>query len=494
MRIARESEDLPSVGGPPARCVRDREGRSRAIGQWIHDDPPPEPAGSEAAVIEPVEEPTVIDAAIQPVPPSNWPVPPPPRHRSTAASPRRPTRTIAVAAMLATLLAGCSSTAPAASPSTSPAASSGVASATLDANGCITDYQPGVDYFPVKSEVTHATNFSISYHDSYQVLTVPQPTEGAAPESYVLVRCGAPTPELTGDLAGAQVLTTPVTSLYSGSTTHLPFLVELDRLDALTGVGTKGFVSEKQVQDRVAEPDVVEFSPSGAVNAEAVISGKPQVLITAGTDDPAYAVIQAAGIPVLANADWLENDPLGRAEYIKYFAALTGTEEQAGQAFATVEQDYQRLVATAQVPDPVPVVPGQPFQGTWYIPGGESYTTRLIEDAGGTTAWADDTTSGSIATDLETVLAKAGGAPVWLASTTWTTKAVALAEEPRLAEFAAFQSGNVWNAAKDVTADGGNNFYELGVARPDLVLGDLVAILHPDRGQNHDFSFYLRLS
>ena len=92
------------------------------------------------------------------------------------------------------------------------------------------------------------------------------------------------------------------------------------------------------------------------------------------------------------------------------------------------------------------------------------------------------------------MLAKAGTAPVALASTTWTTQAQALADEPRLAEFTAYQSGNAWNAAKDVTADGGNNFYELGVARPDLVLGDLVAILHPELAPNHDFAFYLQLS
>ncbi|HEY5878179.1 MAG TPA: ABC transporter substrate-binding protein [Nakamurella sp.] len=407
-----------------------------------------------------------------------------------------PTRRLAVGGLLSlALLSACGSgTSGSPASSASSTASTPGAPGALDAAGCITDYQPGVDYFPVKSEITHATNFSLRYHDSYQVLTVPQPTEGAAPESYVLVKCGAPTPELTGDLAGAQLVTTPVGSLYSASTTHLPFLVELDALDALTGVGTKGFISEKQAQDRVAEPDVIEFSATGTIDAEAVIAGRPDVLVTAGYDVPAYAVIKAAGIPVLANADWLENDPLGRAEYVQYFAALTGSEAQAAEFFDAVERNYQQIAASAGGADAVAVVPGQPFQGTWYIPGGDSYTTRLIEDAGGTTAWADDPTTGSIPTDLETVLARAGTAPAWLASTTWTTKAEALAEEPRLAEFAAFQSGNVWNAAKDVTPDGGNNFYELGVARPDLVLGDLVAILHPDQAPGHDFAFYLRLS
>ena len=437
---------------------------------------------------------------------------PRPPHRRIAA--RRPIALITTIIAVAALLAGCGNSSDSAGASTSAASgSSGAASsaadngsaastpaselnaaAGLDAKGCITDFDPAADYYPVKSQIDYATNFTVEYDKSYQVLTVLQPTQGGSPESYVLVKCGAPTPDLTGDLAGATMVSTPVTSLYSGSTTHLPNLVALDQLDILTGVASKSLISEKEVLDRVAEPGVVEYAAAGSVDAEAVVAGKPDVLITAGTDDPAYAVISAAGVPVLANAEWLENDPLGRAEWIKYFAALTGTEAQAAEAFDAVEQSYTALADKVASADPVQVVPGQPYQGTWYVPGGQSFNSRLIADAGGTTAWAGDPSTGSVSTDLESVLAKAGKAPAWLASTTWTTKAEALAEEPRFAEFAAFQSGNMWNAAKDVTAEGGNNYYELGVARPDLVLGDLVAILHPDLMPGHDFAFYLQLS
>lgn len=409
-------------------------------------------------------------------------------------------------ALAATLLAGCggasttssqTGTSDGSASASVPDASSGSrapADDRLDAKGCITHFDPGADYFPVKSEITHATNFTLDYHGSYQVLTVKQPTQGGSPESYVLVKCGAPTPDLIGELAGATVVTTPVTSLYSGSTSHLASLVALDQLDALTGVGSKSLISEKQVMDRVAEKGVVEYAAAGTIDAEAVVAGKPQVVITAGTDDPAYKVITAAGIPVLADAEWLENDPLGRAEWIKYFAALTGTEAKAAEFFDAVAHDYTALAGKVADAAPVQVVPGQPYQGTWYVPGGKSFNSRLIADAGGTTAWADNTSTGSVTTDLETVLGNSGKAPAWLASTTWTTKAEALAEEPRFAEFAAFKNGNVWNAAKDVSAKGGNNYYELGVARPDLILGDLVAILHPDLMPGHDFAFYTKLT
>jgi iron complex transport system substrate-binding protein len=269
----------------------------------------------------------------------------------------------------------------------------------------------------------------------------------------------------------------------------------LDRLDVLTGVASKAYISEKQVIDHVTSLSVVEYADAaGTVDAEKVVAAKPDVVITGGTDDPAYQGIEKAGIPVLSDADWLENDPLGRAEWIKFFAVLTDTARAATSQFDQIADAYHQTAALVRGEPAVQVVTGQPYQGTWYVPGGGSYTAKLIADAGGTYPWAKDTSTGSISTDVETVFAKSGTAPVWLASTTWTTTKQALAENSAFAKFTAFKDGNVWNAAKDVTASGGNNFYELGAARPDLILGDLVAILRRDKLRDHDFAFYLKLS
>lgn len=383
--------------------------------------------------------------------------------------------------------------APGTSGTTSVSAS--VGGSGLGADGCVTDFDPTADYFPHKVALRYAKNFTVAYHRSYAVVTVTQPSPGAKPANYVLVRCGAPKPELTGSLKRAEEVTIPVHSLFSGSTTQLPSLVMLHQLKVLTGVPSKAYISEKPVLARVAEPGVVEYADAaGTVDAEKVVAEKPDVVITGGTDDPAYAGIEKAGIAVLADADWLENDPLGRAEWIKFFAVLTDTAPAGTAAFDQIAQAYHKTAALVAGEPKVQVVTGQPYQGTWYVPGGGSYTARLIADAGGTYPWASNTSTGSIPTTTETVFAKSGTAPVWLASTTWTTKKQALAENSAFATFTAFKDGNVWNAAKDVTAAGGNNFYELGAARPDLILADLVAILHPDALPHHDFAFYLKLT
>lgn len=299
------------------------------------------------------------------------------------------------------------------------------------APGCITDFDPDTDYFGVKQKLDDATNFSISYHKSYQVITVNQPEAGGKPERYVLVRCGAPAPKLSGDLATAPQLTTPVRSLFSASTTHLPSLEALGELDVVTGVASKALISSAAARQRANSPGVTEFAPAGSADAEKIVANKPDVLITAGMDDPAYATVRKAGIPVLADAEYLERTPLGQAEWIKFFAALTGTEAKADQIYSRIADDYRAAAEKAADADPTTVLLSQPYQGTWTMPTGGTVMGKMISDAGGTWAWQSDTSPMSVSTDLETVFAKSGRARIWITSTNWKTRSEALADEPR---------------------------------------------------------------
>lgn len=358
---------------------------------------------------------------------------------------------------------------------------------------CITDFEEGTDYYPDKVTLDHAENFTVEYHDYYQVVTVKQPTAGGEPEVYVLVKCGAEAPELTGDLEGAVSLETPVDSIFSASTTHIPSLESLGLLDSLTGVAAKAYISSEAGLERVADESVVEFAAAGEADTEAIVAAQPDVLVTGGTEDPNYAAVREAGVPVLADAEFLETDPLGRAEWIKYFAALTGTEAKANEVFDEVATNYADTAAVAADAEETEVMLGDAFQGQWSVPGGASFAARVVADAKGTYAWAEDTSTGSIPSDLETVFDKSGTAEIWLTTANWTSRDQALAEESRLAEFASFTSGTVWAPSKQVNEAGGNNYYELGVLRPDLILADQVAILHPDLVPDHEFTFYNEL-
>ncbi|MFI8517629.1 ABC transporter substrate-binding protein [Streptomyces sp. NPDC085481] len=363
--------------------------------------------------------------------------------------------------------------------------------------GCVKDFDPAKDYFPVKSTVKHAKNFTLRYEKSYQVLTVNEPYPKGKPESYVLVKCGAPKPELTGELASAQQVTVPVKSLYSASTTHLPLLTETGTLDVLTGVASVANISSAQVIERAKAGKVTEYAKDRTLNAETVIGAKPDVLMTQGTDDPQYPKLRQAGIAVVANAEWLESSPLGRAEWVKAMAALTGAEKRAGEVFDTVEGDYRKVAEkgaqAVAAGKPVEVLPGTMYQGTWYMPAGGSYAAQLIKDAGGTYPWAGEAGTGNLQLNFEAVYAKGGEAPVWIADQKWTSTADAVKADNRYGQLKALTGGAVWTNTKALGPGGGNDYFERGVLRPDLVLADLFALIHPDQAKDHAFTFYTQV-
>lgn len=356
---------------------------------------------------------------------------------------------------------------------------------------CIADFDPATDYFPDKSSLTDATNFVIDYHSNYQVLTVRRPYPNGSPVSYVLVRCGTPAPKLTGRLAQAQRITVPVKSLYSASITHLGMIDELGQADVVRGVANTAIVVSPRIRQRIDAGTVVEYAAGQQINVEAVVSGQPDVVVTQGTADPGYVKLQNAGIGVLADAEWLEATPLGRAEWIKVFAALTGTERIAGEVYGRLRDDYTALAE--RTVGLRAVLPGEMYQGTWSMPTGHSYAGRLITDAGGTYPWAGGNSHETLQLSFESVFAQAGQAPLWLVNTDWKTLNAALAQDNRYGELTAVRDGRVWSATKAIAPTGGNDYWERGVVRPDLVLGDLVAILHPDLLPDHPFAFYRRV-
>lgn len=399
--------------------------------------------------------------------------------------PRSPRMLLAIATMTACFgfLAACGG-------STETASSSPSSSSSPD---CITSFDAQRDYFPVKSQVTSATNFDLEYHRSYQVLTVKQPYPQGKPVSVVLVRCGAPKPHLSGDLATAVSVQTPIRSLYSASTTHLSLLADLARIDVLTGVSDATYITIPAVNAGVKDGRVAVYAKGGTVNVEKVVAAKPDVLMTGGAEDPAYPVLRKSGISVVPNAEWLESTALGRAEWIKVIAALTGTEQEAATVFDRVRDAYQQIAAKAASAAPTKVLPGTMYQGVWFMPAGGGYLAALIKDAGGSYPWADTKATGSLNLSFESVYAKSGEAKVWLVGQQWTTTKDALKDDPRYSKIAALQADRVWSSTKVTGPSGGNDFYQRGVTRPDLVLADLVAILHPDLLPDHEFAFYQKV-
>lgn len=364
-----------------------------------------------------------------------------------------------------------------------------------DDKGCLTAFDDKTDYFPDKVELRKATNFSVDYRKSYAVVTVNEPFQGAPKaEKYVLYPCGAPKPELSGETVNATLISTPITSMFSGSTTQLPLLVDLGHADLVTGVGTAKYVSNPEIRQRIDAGKVVEYSPAQSIDTEKVIAANPSLIMAGGTDAPEYKALKAAGVPVVYNAEWLEKHPLGRAEWIKFMGLLVSVEAKANSLYSDVSAKYNDVVKKASDATGKPtVLPGQMFKGEWYMPGGDSYVAALLKDANATYPWSDLEGTGSQKLTLEDVLAKGQKADVWISSARVQKMSELTDEDSRYAEFQPFTQGNVWSNNKAMGPTGGNEYWERGVTRPDIILSDLVSIIHPDLMQGYETEFYRKL-
>jgi cobalamin transport system substrate-binding protein len=361
--------------------------------------------------------------------------------------------------------------------------------------GCIDRFDASKDYFPDKVTIEDATKFDVIYHRSYKVVSVRAATASQA-ERYVLVQCGAPPPTLEGDLVGAQVATVPISSLYSASPTHLALLVDLRRLDVLTGVSQMKFLTGEEILKRAASGQVREFAPVSTIDAELVVSQRPGVLMTGGATSAALTVIRSAGIPVVANHEWLEPTALARAEWLKYMALFLNEERAAQQLYSEMKGRYNGLSGQAKaVPEDrrPTVMTGRGTRGDFVIAGGRSYVAALIKDAGGQYVWAENTAEGSATIDLEAQIRRAGSADIWINGGGWPTLAAMVKDEPRYAEFKAYRMGQVWVYERQLTPTGANDYWSRAVSHPDLVLADLVKIFHPNLLPRHEFQWYVHV-
>jgi iron complex transport system substrate-binding protein len=253
-------------------------------------------------------------------------------------------------------------------------------------------------------------------------------------------------------------------------------------------------VNTPSVVARIKAGDITQFEQTGTLNTEAVIGTAPDLFLTQGVQNSAYATLQASGVKVVADADYLSQTPLGRAQWIEFVSLFLNKETLATQQYDKIAGAYNRLAAlAANVTTRPTVIEGDEYKGTWYAAGGASYVAAEFKAAGADYVYAANTSTGSISLSIETILKDASHAQFWLDANPWTSLAQAEASDPRYGSLAAVTADNVWTYDKDVNAGGGNDYYEEGVVRPDLVLGDLIAIFHPNLEPHHQFTFYQQI-
>ena len=350
----------------------------------------------------------------------------------------------------------------------------------------------------------------------------------------------------------------PAKRIVAMSSSHAAMLDAIGCADRIVGLSGCKYIYNATLCKAIAEGKIGEVGYDSAFDFEKIRSLNPDIILiygVAGETKSMTSKLDELSIPYIYIGDYLEADPLGKAEWVVALATLCGEEERGAEFFAEVEERYNTVREECKSLTHKPrVMLNTPYRDTWFMPPHNSYMVRLIEDAGGEYVLTENgkrktenvtyalsksrdcetqneeqktksakrkTENGTYALSksrdcetqneeqktksaklraentshpisLEEALVLAMRADFWLNLGQIATIEELKASVPRFAAVEAVQRGRLYNNTKRTNENRGSDFWESGAIRPDLILEDLVKILHHE-APTDSLHYYKRL-
>ena len=263
------------------------------------------------------------------------------------------------------------------------------------------------------------------------------------------------------------------------SSTQWSVFLELGEVDRVKGLLEGRYVHDPRMKDLLAQGVVKDVGTESAKNMELMIQLQPDVILYSPYFDGNQDPLKVTGAMLFPFADYMETTPLGRAEWIRVVGLLTGKREAADAWFDEIEARYLALKDRCAGVERRPTVFSDlPFNGQWYVAGGQSYMACLFADAGADYLWKDNDATGSFPLDLETLLAKARHADYWRVTNSSSlpmTYESLKRENTLYTLFDAYQNRRI--IVCDIQETG---YFERSQIEPDVLLADFIAIFHPE--------------
>jgi iron complex transport system substrate-binding protein len=340
--------------------------------------------------------------------------------------------------------------------------------------------------------IQHAKSLKIQVFDSQSYLvTVSNAWKNADVDfRYILYK------ETIPQVTNAEAIKIPIQSAIVTSTSHLPPFEYLQALDVLKGFPVLSHISSQAILAQHQAGKLQDVGTAQGINLEKVMDMEPELVMAfaMGSEYDVHQKLKRAGIPVLLNADYMEPSALARAEWIKLFGLLLGKYEAAEAYFNQVKNAFDSLTQLSlNVPNRPQVMSGIMYGDVWYAPGGSSWAAEMLQLAGGEYLWKDENESGSLKLSYESVLDMAAEADVWIGAANFGSLTALTESDHRYANFQPLKSGRIYTYTKRLGEKGGNDYLESGYYRPDLILADLIAILHPDLLPDYETYYYQAL-
>ena len=256
------------------------------------------------------------------------------------------------------------------------------------------------------------------------------------------------------------------------STTHSYFVNALDGMKNICGVTYADRIQLENLQMQIANGKTQNLTSNGDVNMEELLLLNPTVLFSVPFEPTQYQT-KLPNCSVLPTAEYLEEHPLGKAEWIYVFGYVLRKDVLSNELFLKIEKEY-----LDSANDTSPERGRKVFFATnngsdWTVANNQSYWAILLKDAGATYVGAMNE-KGNLNFDKERMLfalneADAYGELVYFPN----TSNVSLSSlHPEFIQTIPFQYKNMFvcNAAD-------NGFFDKALLEPHILLQELKQVL-----------------
>lgn len=338
----------------------------------------------------------------------------------------------------------------------------------------------------------HAKNLTVIHYDYYTAVKLRNPWDTLKTlHTYILVDKNSPEPS---SLPEGTIVRIPVEKALIYSSVHCGLFDELGIADHIAGICDLQYIKLEKVRKACLEGRVADCGNGMNPNIERIIDLHPDALLISPFENSGgYGRVEKLDIPIIECADYMESSPLGRAEWMRFYGLLTGTASQADSLFNQVEQTYLSLSRLAQNEPDRPSVLGELKNGAaWYVPGGQSTTGQLFEDAGSHYVFASLKQSGSVPLSFETVFNKGEHADFWFIKYNQAidkTYSELQRDYAPYSHFDAFKNRRIFGCNTNRVP-----FYEETPYHPERILKDLIKILHPKLLEGYSTQYFTNLA
>ncbi|WP_282073799.1 ABC transporter substrate-binding protein [Polaribacter atrinae] len=343
-----------------------------------------------------------------------------------------------------------------------------------------------------ESSITYAKGFDIINENGIKKLIIKSAYQNSKEVSEYIIKDAA---EKGTTLENT--IYTPIQKIVVTSTTHIPMVELLNEENSIIGFPYARYVSSEKTRQLIDAGKIKEIGKESSLNTEILLDLQPELVVgySVSSADKSLTTVQKAGISVIYNGDWLEETPLGRAEWIKFFGVLFNKEKQADSIFKVIETNYldAKKIALKATKKPTVLSGAIMSKDIWNLPSGESFVAQFINDANLNYLWKETKGKGSLSLSFESVFDKGQNAEYWISPGYFSSKEQLLQSNKIYAEFDAFKNDEIYTSTIKKGKTGGIIYYELAATRPDLVLKDFIKITNPDLLPNYEMTFFEKM-